>query len=303
LALRLLAFPADLLPGFVASPLPSGRAERSPTATPATPESSSSAAALESGSGAPESPPRSLLSRRLLGQALLPAAWSFGAAVANADINSIIAESRREAKESAKIKSVWNWNYYKRPTGNYDIKDLQEFLPSVFKTRNQFEAILDCFDNPAVNLTDPTTHQLLREQNRIEPISKVRKESFRTRMWLRGQTKKLETAQNEYERIKRALDDEDAQLLLLSRTEDDAITTGAIKAAKRTIEDVVDALDDLIKLIPEDDQLAARSVADASKMEPLAVFNIDTLKKEKEIPNPATDDKKEEPAKTDPAPA
>lgn len=219
------------------------------------------------------------------------------------DMNQIIAESRREAAEAAKVRSVWNWNYYKRPTGNFDAKDLQQFLPTVYKARRQFEAILDVFDNPAVNMTDPATHQLLREQNRVDPIKKLRKESFRTRQWLRGQTKKVETASNEYERVKRALDDEDAQLLLLSRTEDEAITAGAIRVAKRNVEDVIDAIDELTKLIPEDEQLAAKTVAESAKLEPLAVFKLDELKKEKAIPDPAADAKKEEPAEANPAPA
>jgi len=271
-------------------------------ATSATAGSSGSSSA-EAGGSAGETPSRALLSRRLLGQALLPAAWSVGSAAALADLNPIIAQSRKEAAEAAKVKSVWNWNYYKRPTGNYDAQDLQEFLPTVFKARKQFEAILDTFDDPAVNMTDPVTHQLLREQNRIEPISRLRKESYRTKLWLRSKSKNIDTASNEYERVKRALDDEDAQLLLLGRTEDDPILPAAVRVAKRNVEDIIDAIDNLIKLTPENDQISAKTVADTAKLDPLVVFKAETLKKEKAIPDPAEDNKKEEPAKAEPATA
>merc|ERR1719221_809173 len=114
-------------------------------------------------------------------------------------MNRIIAESRRKAKEDAKVDSIWNWNSFKRQTSNYNSSDLQSFLPTLFLTKRAFETILVQLDNPRVNTTDPVTFQVLREQNRLEPIKNLRKESFRTKLWLRSKKNDLGAGETEYE--------------------------------------------------------------------------------------------------------
>lgn len=209
---------------------------------------------------APGLPPRRRREVALSLAAPAVAGWPLAAA-AESGAEQIIAESRRKAKEDASKPSVWNWNYYKTPTQNYNSSDLQSFLPTLFLARRSFETISVQLDNPRVNVSDPNTYEILREQNRLEPTKLLRKDSFRTKMWLRDKTKQLNAADTEYERMKRALDEEDTQCLLLSRI-DGTVEPAAWRTAKRNVEAVVDAIDQLLELLPEEEQVVAKVVAD-----------------------------------------
>jgi len=189
------------------------------------------------------------------------AAWLQSPAVAEDSMSIIISESRRKAKEDAKKPSIFNPNSYKTPTGNYDATNLQSFLPTVYLSKRQFEQILMELGNPKVNATDFQTYDQLRELNRLEPTKLLRKDAFRTKLWLQEKTGKYDVASSQYERMKRALDEEDTQCLLLSRTEG-LVDVAAIRTTKRNVEAVIDAIDQLLELVPLDDQVAAKAVAD-----------------------------------------
>jgi len=176
-------------------------------------------------------------------------------------MNQIIVESRRKAAEDAKQPSIWNWNSYKIPTQNYNASDLQSYLPTVFLAKRALEAIQVELDNPKVNTTDPEAFAFLREQNRVEPLKLLRKEAFRTKLWLREKAGKISTAETEYQRLKRALDEEDSQCLLLSRTEG-LVDKAALRTTKRNVEALVDAVDALLELIPAEEKEVAKLVSD-----------------------------------------
>jgi len=206
--------------------------------------------------------------------AIVPAAyWPLGAsaeepaAQPNA-MDRIILESRRKAKEDSKKIVAWNPRAYKIPTQSYNSSDLQSFLPTLFQVRTQFERIEKQMENPKTNLTNPEFYDLLRGLNRKEPIKLLRKEAFRTRMWLRTQKRDIDYASNEYERIKRALDEEDTSCLLLSRSDSD-VDAAQIRTAKKNVRAVVDAIDLLIELSPEDDQDTAKIVSDTKPIPPI----------------------------------
>jgi len=183
-------------------------------------------------------------------------------------IDVIIKESRKKAKEDSKKIVAWNPRAYKIPTQNYNSSDLQSFLPILFQCRLQFERIEKQMESPKTNLTNPEFYDILRGLNRKEPIKLLRKEAFRTRMWLRTKKRDIDFGTNEYERIKRALDEEDTQCLLLSRTDGD-VDAAQIRTTKKNIRALVDAIDQLIELAPEDDQDTAKIVSDTKPLPPL----------------------------------
>lgn len=200
-------------------------------------------------------------------------------------MNPIIAESRRKAKEDASKPSIWNWNSYKAPTQNYNATDLQSFLPNVFLAKRSFETILVQLDNPRVNVSDPTTYAILREQNRLEPTKLLRKETFRTKTWLQGKTGKYDAAETEYERMKRALDEEDTQCLLISRI-DGLVEPAAIRTTKRNVEAVIDAIDGLLELLPAEEQETAKVVSDTKT---IPVLKLPMAEKYKDAASTADD--------------
>jgi len=202
---------------------------------------------------------------------------SAGPALAESGVNMIISESRRKAKEDAKVLSVWNWNSYKTPTQNYNASDLQSYLPTVFLAKRVFEGILVELENPRVKTDDPLTYDALREQNRQEPAKLLRKETFRTKLWLREHTGKYNAGEFEYERLKRALDEEDTQFLQISRTEGQ-LDAGAIRTAKRNVEAIVDAIDQLLELIPGEELEVARVVSDTKTIPELKLPMVGTGK-------------------------
>lgn len=215
--------------------------------------------------------PRCLLRGVLLPPLIMPGVWSGGSKPAYAEESTaqkIIAESRRKAKEDASKRSIFNPNSYKTPTGNYKATDLQSFLPTLYLTRRSFEGVLAQLDDPKANVSDPEMYELLREQNRVEPTRLIRKDAFRTKLWLREKTGIYNAADTEYERMKRALDEQDTQLLLLTRT-DGRIEPAAVRVTRRCVEDVIDTLDQLTELVPEDDRLAAKAVADTKEVKML----------------------------------
>lgn len=206
------------------------------------------------------------------------AAWSPDPAVAESSIDQIVAESRRKAKEDAKKPNIWNWNSYKVPTQNYNATDLQSYLPTVFLAKRALEGIREELESPRVNASDPQTYEYLREQNRAEPIKLLRKESFRTKLWLREQSGKISTAETEHNRIKRALDEEDSQCLLLART-DGLVDKAAFRVTKRNVEALVDAIDGLLEMVPAEEREIAKVVSDTKTIPALKFPSGSTRRK------------------------
>eukprot|EP00439_Symbiodinium_sp_Y106_P087460 s397_g56.t1 len=114
----------------------------------------------------------------------------------------------------------------------------------------------------AVDVNNPETYALLRNVNRDEPVRRLRKELFRAQQWVKYTTEDYSAADTEYDRVRRALDEEDSQFLLLSRF-DGRVPTASVRTARRNLQAIVDALDDLLALVPTADQEAAKTVAES----------------------------------------
>lgn len=208
-------------------------------------------------------------------------------------IDKIIADSRRKAKEDSKKIVAWNPRAYKIPTQNYNSTDLQSFLPTLYQVRVQFLRIEKQMENPRNNLTNPEFYDLLRGVNRKEPIKLLRKDAFRARMWLRGKKKDIDFSSTEYERIKRALDEEDTQCLLLSRIDGD-VDSAQIRTTKKNIRAVIDAIDQLIELTPEDEQDTAKIVASTKSVPALDLTIKPFRRREREAMEAAANKTKKE---------
>ncbi|CAE8697559.1 unnamed protein product, partial [Polarella glacialis] len=117
-----------------------------------------------------------------------------------------------------------------------------------------------------IDFTDPITFEVLRQQNRQEPTKIIRKDLYRTTLWLKSKFSDPDIANTEYERLKRALDEEDSQCLVLSRSESDVLPVSALRTTKRNVQAVIDALDDLLLLLPGEEQQAAKAVADTKNI-------------------------------------
>ncbi|CAE7522201.1 unnamed protein product, partial [Symbiodinium necroappetens] len=113
-----------------------------------------------------------------------------------------------------------------------------------------------------VDVNNPETYALLRNVNRDEPVRRLRKELFRVQQWVKYTTEDYGAADTEYDRVRRALDEEDSQFLLLSRF-DGRVPTASVRTARRNLQAIVDALDDLLALVPTADQEAAKTVAES----------------------------------------
>ncbi|CAK0910938.1 unnamed protein product, partial [Prorocentrum cordatum] len=180
--------------------------------------------------------------------------------------SKLIKEARRKAKEDAESGSIFNVNTYKIPTQNYNNSDLQSYLPTVILARRAFDTAVSQLKNPRVNSSDPYTYELLRQQNRIPPIRLLRKDIFRAKSWLRDRTGKFEAGDREYERVKRAVDEQDTQCLLLSRSEDQVLKS-SVKVAVRNTQAVVDAIDDFLDVLPQEEVDTAKLVAETKKIQ------------------------------------
>lgn len=188
-------------------------------------------------------------------------AGRFPEEAALAEINKFIAEARKAAAEDKQKPSLFNPEMYKVQTQNYNATELQTFLPTLYLAKRSFNTILSQINNPKVNMTEPKTYKLLREQNRLEPIKLMRRDCFKTKIWLNENSgSQARLANSAYERLKRALDDEDTQCLLLSRVEGRVDKTAA-KVTRRNVEAVLDGLDQLLELVPEDEQKLAEEVS------------------------------------------
>jgi len=183
-------------------------------------------------------------------------------------VDKIIQESRRKAKEDSKKIVAWNPRAYKIPTQNYNASELQSFLPNLYQVRFQFEKIEKEMESPKANLSNPDFYDLLRGLNRKEPIKLLRKDAFRTRMWLNTKKKDIDFATFQYERIKRTLDEEDTQCLLLSRADGD-VDAVQIRTAKKNVRAVIDAIDQMVELAPEEEQDTAKIVAETKALPPI----------------------------------
>eukprot|EP00434_Breviolum_minutum_P020177 symbB.v1.2.017793.t1/scaffold1394.1/size200789/16 len=113
-----------------------------------------------------------------------------------------------------------------------------------------------------IDVNNPETYAKLRAINRDEPVRRLRKELFRTQQWVKYTTSDWSLADTEYDRVRRALDEEDSQCLLMSRFED-RVPTASVRTARRSIQAILDSIDDLLLLVPEKEQ---ETVADTRKI-------------------------------------
>lgn len=208
---------------------------------------------------------RELVGRRELAALVGHGAWLVGAGVAQAGVeeNPIIRDARQEAS-AKKPRSFLNPENYKYRSKNYEVDDVQSFLPTVLLIRRALATVTVQLDDPRVNTSTPFTYQLLREQNRVEPIKLVRKESYRTKRWLDLNLPAAEqaTIRQEYDRVKKTLDDYDAQCLALSRLAY-PVEVGARKSLKKSIGVAIDSIDVFLELVPEEIMTKATDAADS----------------------------------------
>jgi len=177
-----------------------------------------------------------------------------------------IQEARRGAEERKKDKSFWNAEAWKEVSPSYDFANLQEFLPTLYVVRKAYTAKKAQLEDESVNFTDPFAFEILRETNRVEPISEMRRAAVRTRYWLSANTKGQEDdIELAYDRLRRVVNDEDSGLLTLSRLPT-LVDPSAVKIVRKNVKDIIAAMDDYLELVSEDDRFAAKAVADTRKV-------------------------------------
>lgn len=208
-------------------------------------------------------------SRREAVAALIPGLAVTGAVLTDADsawadgsIDLIVGDSRKKAKYESREGGFLGANKFKKQTQDFNYTDLQSFLPKLYMARRSFEVQNKQLNDRKVDVNNPETYALLRNVNRDEPVRRLRKELFRAQQWVKYTTEDYGAADTEYDRVRRALDEEDSQFLLLSRF-DGRVPTASVRTARRNLQAIVDALDDLLALVPTADQEAAKTVAES----------------------------------------
>eukprot|EP00929_Paragymnodinium_shiwhaense_P015954 TRINITY_DN124050_c0_g1_i1.p1 TRINITY_DN124050_c0_g1~~TRINITY_DN124050_c0_g1_i1.p1 ORF type:complete len:345 (+),score=68.37 TRINITY_DN124050_c0_g1_i1:130-1164(+) len=189
----------------------------------------------------------------------------------------MVKEARKKAAIDAAKVGIFNPNSYKIKPKDMNFSKIDKFLPTIFKCRRSFQDVFKQLRDPKVNLTSMGTFELLREQNRLEPMNTLRKASFIARGWVTenegpNNTKYLveeddapREVKNAYERLKRALDEEDVGLLLVIRDEDDYIELAKLKQVRRNVQAIIDVLESIIDLMPpsiRDEALAEANAAE-----------------------------------------
>eukprot|EP00931_Biecheleriopsis_adriatica_P119868 TRINITY_DN95044_c0_g1_i1.p1 TRINITY_DN95044_c0_g1~~TRINITY_DN95044_c0_g1_i1.p1 ORF type:complete len:384 (-),score=89.38 TRINITY_DN95044_c0_g1_i1:29-1126(-) len=211
-----------------------------------------------------------------------------GSADAESSIDMIVASGRATAAREAREGGFLGANKFKKDMGNYNITNIQEFLPNLYLSKKSFQIQLKQLDNKKFDLGNPEAWGVLRSINRDEPNRKIRKELFRCQLWVKDKNRnKPNIADLEYERIKRALDEADTQFLLLSRLEE-GVSNAAIRQAKRNLQAIIDGIDELLALIPKDELEAAKAVADTKKVK-TAKLPLKTKKSKLDNATNATD--------------
>lgn len=196
----------------------------------------------------------------------LPAWLAFeGSAVADSSADLIVGDSRAKAKYEAREGGFFGANKFKKQTAEFNYTDLQSFLPKLYMAKRSFEIQLKQLNDKKIDVNNPETYAKLRAINRDEPVRRLRKELFRTQQWVKYTSSDWSLADTEYDRVRRALDEEDSQCLLMSRFED-RVPTASVRTARRSIQAILDAIDDLLLLVPEKEQEAAKTVADTRKI-------------------------------------
>ncbi|CAJ1436623.1 unnamed protein product, partial [Effrenium voratum] len=196
----------------------------------------------------------------LLGSAILA-----DPALADSSVDIIVGDSRKKATYEAREGGFLGANKFKKQTSEYNYTDLQSFLPKLYMARRSFEMQLKQLNDKKVDVNNPETYAKLRQINRDEPVKRLRKELFRTQQWVKYTSGDFSVADTEYDRVRRALDEEDSQCLLMSRFED-KVPTASVRSARRSIQAILDSIDDLLALVPQKEQEAARAVAETRKV-------------------------------------
>lgn len=225
-----------------------------------------------------------LVPRRMIGGLLLTVAGSTPAVAA--DMADVITDARQSAKTSSRKADLWNPNSYKVRTQNYNATKLQTYLPILYCCRRVFQDTLSQLRNPALvlTLTNPDAYAVLRSQNRELPVNLLRKEAFRATLWVQNNTAMGAACLRAYERLKRAIDEQDTQCLLLSRFET-RVDPAAGKTTRRNLEAVIDALDQLFDTIPENEQAIAIRVAAEVELPTLVFPPTDSFKRKRNTTN------------------
>lgn len=191
----------------------------------------------------------------------LGAALLSGPALAESSADLIVGASREKAKYEAREGGFFGANKFKKQTAEYNYTDLQSFLPKLFMAKRSFEIQLQQLNDKKIDVNNPETYAKLRAINRDEPVRRLRKELYRTQQWVKYTANDWGLAETEYDRVRRALDEEDSQCLLMSRFED-RVPTASVRTARRSIQAILDSIDDLLLLVPQNEQEAAKAVAD-----------------------------------------
>jgi len=207
----------------------------------------------------------------------LPAWLAFeDSAFGEGSADLIVGDSRAKAKYEAREGGFFGANKFKKQTAEFNYTDLQSFLPKLYMAKRSFEIQLKQLNDKKIDVNNPETYAKLRAINRDEPVRRLRKELFRTQQWVKYTTSDWSLADTEYDRVRRALDEEDSQCLLMSRFED-RVPTASVRTARRSIQAILDSIDDLLLLVPEKEQEAAKTVADTRKI-PTATLPLRTRK-------------------------
>eukprot|EP00930_Biecheleria_cincta_P098506 TRINITY_DN90160_c0_g1_i1.p1 TRINITY_DN90160_c0_g1~~TRINITY_DN90160_c0_g1_i1.p1 ORF type:complete len:342 (+),score=47.41 TRINITY_DN90160_c0_g1_i1:56-1081(+) len=229
--------------------------------------------------------PSGPLRRREAGSLLVSAMWLGGQSLALAegplDALDVIAEGRKKAVYEAREGGFLGANRFRKPTGYYNFTDLQSFLPNVYLVKRTFESQLKQLNNPKNDMGDPQSYDLMRQENRREPVKKIRKDFFRAKLWIQQYSGVEGPAETAYERIKRALDEEDTQCLVLSRAEYRVPSTG-LKTTRRNVQALIDSIDDMLELIPKEERDAAELIAETR---PVSTISFPLRKKTKKKGN------------------
>lgn len=221
------------------------------------------------------------LRRREAGSLLVPVMWlgaqSSALAEGPLDALDVIGESRKKAVYEAREGGFLGANRFRKPTGYYNFTDLQSFLPNLYLVKRTFESQLKQLNNPKNDMGDPQSYDLMRQENRREPVKKIRKDFFRAKLWIQQNTGVEGPADTAYERIKRALDEEDTQCLVLSRAEYRVPSTG-LKTTRRNVQALIDSIDDILDYIPKEEREAASLIAETR---PVSTISFPLRKKTK----------------------
>mmetsp|Transcript_11252 Transcript_11252/g.19963 ORF Transcript_11252/g.19963 Transcript_11252/m.19963 type:complete len:353 (+) Transcript_11252:72-1130(+) len=179
--------------------------------------------------------------------------------------DEIVRSGRQKAKQEAKTGGLAGANRFLKPLRDQNVSDLQSFLPKLYLGQKHYETQLKSLNNPRVDLGNPDVYSNLRSDARKGPANDIRKTTKFVSLWIKKTEQDPRAAGVESERIKNAINTADTQMQRLAiRVEG---STGRVEAAatrttKRNLQAIIDAIDDILVFIPEEEQKVALSLAE-----------------------------------------